>query len=207
MPVSAVLAVVHACSQPRGTADLKDADKYLNSEASPEPRLGVAHSSDNAAASVNYRFGIMLVGLRISEIGEYTVTHIAGNVAAVPLDAICTDVLIGAIHCPKIFAVELFRKLRLTDEITKHDAQLPTLNLNLLPRQDSLSRNFDSFLPGLCRHYGTKVCGQEMTTSWKTLGHGYCDSCNTAAKALHLRAGSTERYFAGPSKRQSEGCS
>jgi hypothetical protein len=82
----------------------------------------------------------MLVGARITEIGEHPVAHVFGDKPAGALDDRCDAAMIGADHSAQIFRIEARRQCRRTDEIAEQHRQLPPLGLRCWRRRRQLPR-------------------------------------------------------------------
>jgi hypothetical protein len=68
--------------------------------------------------------GVVLVGPRISEIGEHAVAHVFGDKPAGTLDDRGSAAVAGTDHRPQILEVEPRRQGRRADQIAEHHRQL-----------------------------------------------------------------------------------
>src|SRR5215471_3667697 len=71
----------------------------------------------------------MLVGLRIAEIGEYTVAHVFRHEPTMALDQLVTAAVIDGNDAPQVLWVEPSRKRGRAYKIAKHDRKLAALSL------------------------------------------------------------------------------
>ena len=62
--------------------------------------------------------------LGIAEVGEHTVTHVAGHVPVVTFDGGLGSVLISAIYFAQLFRIELLGELSRTNQIAEHHGKL-----------------------------------------------------------------------------------
>src|SRR5882672_6149547 len=69
----------------------------------------------------------MLMRLRIAEIDQYAVAHVAGDEPAEPGDGFGHVCLIGDHHLAQILGVEPHRECRRADEVAEHDRELAPL--------------------------------------------------------------------------------
>ena len=72
----------------------RDPDAHLQGDAGGGVEL--RHRLDQGKPGADRALGIMLVGLRIAEIGEHAVAHVLGDEAAVALDQLRAAAVIGA---------------------------------------------------------------------------------------------------------------
>jgi hypothetical protein len=82
--------------------------------------------------------GVVLVRLRIAEIGQYPVAHVFGDKIVIARDDTGNGVLIGADLLAQFLGVEPRRQRGRADEIAKHHRQLPPLGVT--PRCESCGR-------------------------------------------------------------------
>jgi hypothetical protein len=71
----------------------------------------------------------MFMRPRITKIGENTVAHIFGDVAAILLDQSRAGAMIGADDPPQVLGIELCRESGRANEVAEHDCKLPALRL------------------------------------------------------------------------------
>jgi len=76
-------------------------------------------------------FSIVLVRLRVAEIGEESVAHVSGDIPAHPSDHRGATSLEPADHVAQVLGIERGRQKRRADEIAKKDGQLASLRLGL----------------------------------------------------------------------------
>jgi hypothetical protein len=106
-----------------------------------EPR----HRLDQRQPGPHRPLGVVLVGPRITEIGEHPVAHVLGDKPADALDDRGNAAVVGVDHRTQILRVEPGRQRRRADEIAEHDRQLPPLGLaspdaGIWPRSHLLAR-------------------------------------------------------------------
>jgi hypothetical protein len=67
--------------------------------------------------------------MRVSEVGEHAIAHVARHIAGVLLDDRRGRVLIGTVNVAKIFGVQPLRQFRRPHQVSEHHSQLPALGL------------------------------------------------------------------------------
>jgi hypothetical protein len=87
------------------------------------------HRLDQRQPGPNRPLGVVLVGPRIAEIGEYPVAHVLGDKTAGALDDRGNAAVVGADDRAQILRVEPGRQRRRADEIAEHHRELPPLGL------------------------------------------------------------------------------
>jgi hypothetical protein len=98
-------------------------------------RSELRNSLDKIEPGLNGTLGVVLVRLRITEIGENAIAHVLGDEAAVALDQFGAAAVIGGNDAPQVLWVEFSRQRRRADQVAKHDRQLTTLGLVLCVRR------------------------------------------------------------------------
>ncbi len=86
-------------------------------------------SRHDAERGANRSFGVVLVRVRVAEIDQQAVSHVARDVAVERLDRRAAGPLEGADHLAQVFGVHAPRERRRPHEITEHDSQLPAFGL------------------------------------------------------------------------------
>ncbi len=71
--------------------------------------------------------GVVLMGVRIAEIGEHPIAQETGDEAAVGLDQARAAFLVGADHAAQVFRIEPGRERGRSHQIAEHDRQLTAL--------------------------------------------------------------------------------
>ena len=94
-----------------------------------EPR----HRPDQRQTGAHRPLGVVLVGARIAEINEHSVSHVFRDKSAATLDDRSDAAVIGADHRAQILRVEPRRQCRRADQIAEQHRQLPPLGLRLHP--------------------------------------------------------------------------
>jgi hypothetical protein len=84
---------------------------------------------DQGEPGAHRLLGVVLMGLRISEIDEDAVAHVLGHEPAITPDHLGHAALIGPDHLPEVLGVHTRRKLCRPDDITEHYRQLTALSL------------------------------------------------------------------------------
>lgn len=100
-----------------------DAEPHLEALGNLEPADGV----DDGETRTHRLLGILLVRLRIAEIGEDAVAHVLGDKPAEPGQHLGDAAVISADDLAQIFGVEARRDLGRADQIAEHDGQQASL--------------------------------------------------------------------------------
>ena len=100
-----------------------DARRERHREAEAADRV------DEVEPGPDRALGIVLVRLRIAEIGQHAVAQKLGDVALEALDRPGAAVLVGAHDLAQVLGVELGRELGGTDQIDEHHGELAALRL------------------------------------------------------------------------------
>jgi hypothetical protein len=90
--------------------------------------LELRHALDHRQPASYRALGVVLVGLRISEIDQNSVAHVTRDKAAKPFDRLGDATMIGAKNPAQILGIVAHRQGRRADEIAKHHGQLPALS-------------------------------------------------------------------------------
>jgi hypothetical protein len=99
----------------------------------PNPRVELfgliqpRHPFDQYQPASRCALGVVLMRLRISEINQNAIAHVAGNKAAKSLDNLCDAAMVGADDPAQILGIEPCRQGRRADEIAEHHRHLPPL--------------------------------------------------------------------------------
>ena len=86
----------------------------------PAAVLSFGDGLDDRKPGPDRAFGIMLVGLRIAEIGEHAVAHIFGDEAAVARDRRRAAFLIGGDDLAHVLGIEPRRQRGRADKVAEH---------------------------------------------------------------------------------------
>ena len=84
-------------------------------------------ASTNASACLDRTFDVVLVGVRIPEIGQHAVDSVVGDIAIVTFDYIFTTAVTCGRHLAQIFKIKPAPDHRQTNHFASHDRELPAL--------------------------------------------------------------------------------
>jgi hypothetical protein len=85
------------------------------------------HPTDQRQPASRGAFGVVLVRLRIAEINQDAVAHVAGDKPAKTLDNLCDTAMIGADDPAQILGIEPRRQGHRPDQVAKNHRQLAPL--------------------------------------------------------------------------------
>jgi hypothetical protein len=91
------------------------------------PRLQTTHSLDEREAGAHGLLGIVLVRLRITEIGERAVAHISRHDSLIAADYLGYAAMKERHHLPHVFWIKPRRERSRADQIAKHHRKLAPL--------------------------------------------------------------------------------
>ena len=91
--------------------------------------IDLCNCAHKLQSGVNRTLRVIFVRLRIAEVGEHTITHVAGHVPVVTFDGSLGSVLISAIYFPQLFGVELLGKLSRANQVAEHHGKLSAFRL------------------------------------------------------------------------------
>jgi hypothetical protein len=101
----------------------------------PDPRVELfglvqlQHPIDQRQPASRSALGVVLVRLRIAEIHQHAVAHVAGDKPAKALDNLCDAAMVGADDPAQILGIEPRRQGRRADQIAEHYGQLPAFSV------------------------------------------------------------------------------
>ena len=98
--------------QARGNAD-------AGFERLPVRTLYLAEAVDNRECGINRTFRCILLGLRITKIGEHTVAHELGDESVEPSDCPSACVLVALDQRAHVFRIDLVSQCGRTDQVGK----------------------------------------------------------------------------------------
>jgi len=99
----------------------------------PDPRVKffglvqLLYPVDQRQTASRGALGIILVRLRIAEINQDAVAHVAGDKPAKPLDDPCDAAMVGADDPAQILGIEPRGQRRRADQVAEHHGQVPAL--------------------------------------------------------------------------------
>ena len=85
-------------------------------------RVGQRESATHRA------FSVVLMGLRIAEVGKYAIAHILGDKPARLADHLRATVMIGTHDLPHVLGIEPSRERGRTHKVAKQDRELATFS-------------------------------------------------------------------------------
>jgi DNA-binding winged helix-turn-helix (wHTH) protein len=89
--------------------------------------IELRHPTDQRQPASRGALGVVLVRLRIAEINQHAVAHVAGDKPAKTLDNLCDAAMIGADDLAQILGIESRRERRRADQVAEHDGELAPL--------------------------------------------------------------------------------
>ena len=107
-----------------------DADAHL--QRGRLARIELGHGFHQGEAGAHRLFCVLLMRLRVTEIGQHAVTEILGNKAAAAGDCLGATAVIGANDVAQFLRIEPCRQGRGTDEVGEHDRELAAFGFGSL---------------------------------------------------------------------------
>ena len=125
-------------------ADQVAGDDLAGRDADPRrERHGEAHPADRVhqvEAGPDRPLGIVLMRLRVAEIGQHAVAQELGDVALEALDHPRAAVLIGAHDLAQVLRIETGREPGRIDQVDEHDGELAALRIEAAARRNGRRR-------------------------------------------------------------------
>jgi len=106
------------------TIDGSRVDADARGERTAEPLAQRAHTVDRGEARAQRPLGVVVVRLRVAEVGEDAVAQVLRDVALVAADRLAASVVVAAHHLAELLDVDLLGQRRRRDEVAEHDRQL-----------------------------------------------------------------------------------
>ena len=119
------------------TIDGSRVDADARGERTAEPLAQRAHTVDRGEARAQRPLGVVVVRLRVAEVGEDAVAQVLRDVPAEALDGARGRALIRADDLAQVLGIELRRQLGRAHEVAEEDRELPAFSR---PRVGARSR-------------------------------------------------------------------
>src|SRR5262249_40215269 len=110
-------------------------DPYSQSRSRAVTKL--CNSRDQCQPGAHRALGIVLVRLRIAEIGEYAIARVSSDEPTRPGDLLGTAAVVGANDFPQVLSIEPCRERCRVDKIGEHNRDLASLCLRQPSRRSS----------------------------------------------------------------------
>ena len=167
--------------------DRAGGDANADMKVDTDVGLDGGHGPDQRQSRARRLLGITFMRMRVAEIGEHTVSHVAGDDPLVECDDLLDAGVIGRYHPPQVLGIEPNCEFRRADQIAAQDRQLPPLGIRSRHRlggPGSGSAATDPFMPAIARNI-LRRCPRKTPRSLR--------SCS-------VKSGTTERSMAFSAK-------
>ena len=109
--------------------DRAGGDANADMKVDTDVGLNGGHGPDQRQSRARRLLGITFMRMRVTEIGEHTVSHVAGDDSLVECDDLLDGGVVGPYHPPQVLGIEPDCKFRRADQIAAQDRQLPPLGI------------------------------------------------------------------------------